>query len=98
MNEQWCEEHGLVTDRSSIFIMVLYVIGLGLGDEKDITVKGLETIQKCDEIYLEYYTSILGIEKSKLEDFYKKSIILADRNMVESQAELIYQSAKEKNV
>jgi diphthamide biosynthesis methyltransferase len=24
--------------------MVLYIIGLGLGDEKDITVRGLETV------------------------------------------------------
>jgi hypothetical protein len=27
--------------------MVLYVIGLGLGDEKDITVRGLEAVKRC---------------------------------------------------
>ena len=42
--------------------MVFYIIGLGLGDEKDISVKGLETIKKCDKIYLENYTSILGVD------------------------------------
>ena len=46
--------------------MVFYLIGLGLGDEKDITVKGLEAVQKCTRIYLEAYTSILGVNKDKL--------------------------------
>ena len=65
--------------------MVLYIIGLGLGDEKDITVKGLEYIKNCEILYLEYYTSILCTEKSKLEDYYGKPIVLADREMVESE-------------
>jgi diphthine methyl ester synthase len=38
---------------------MFYIIGLGLGDPKDITVKGLEAIKKCDRVYLENYTSIL---------------------------------------
>ena len=40
--------------------MVLFMIGLGLGNEKDITVRALEAIKTCDFIFLEYYTSILG--------------------------------------
>jgi diphthamide biosynthesis methyltransferase len=46
--------------------MVLFVIGLGLGDEKDITVKGLEAVKSCDRIYLEAYTSILVVDKEVL--------------------------------
>lgn len=38
---------------------MFYIIGLGLGDCKDITVKGLEIVKKCDRVYLEAYTSIL---------------------------------------
>lgn len=46
---------------------MLYIIGLGLNDEKDITVKGLEAIQKCDAVFLEAYTSILiSVSKAKL--------------------------------
>ena len=30
---------------------MLYLIGLGLGNEKDISVKGLEVVKKCDKIY-----------------------------------------------
>lgn len=63
--------------------MVLFIIGLGLGDEKDITVNGLEAIKTCEKIYLEYYTSILGVNKDKLEELYGKKVIEADREMVE---------------
>lgn len=45
---------------------MLFVIGLGLGDEKDITVKGLEAVKSCNRIYLEAYTSILCVGKEKL--------------------------------
>lgn len=38
---------------------MFYIIGLGLGDPKDVTVKGLEIIKACDRVYLESYTSIL---------------------------------------
>jgi diphthine methyl ester synthase len=31
---------------------MLYFIGLGLGDAKDITVKGLEVVKKCSRVYL----------------------------------------------
>ena len=62
--------------------MVLYVIGLGLGDEKDVTVRGLEAIKSSDKIFLECYTSILSVDKTKLEEFYGKEIIIADRDFV----------------
>jgi diphthamide biosynthesis methyltransferase len=46
--------------------MGLYVIGLGLGDERDITVRGLELIKQCTAVYLEYYTSVLGVDLKRL--------------------------------
>lgn len=58
---------------------MLFLIGLGLGDIKDITVKGLEIVKKCDKVYLEHYTSILTVGQSELEKFYEREIILADR-------------------
>lgn len=42
------------------------MIGLGLGDAKDITVKGLEIIRKCSRVYLESYTSILSVNQKTL--------------------------------
>lgn len=45
---------------------MLYVVGLGLGDVKDITVKGLEIVKSCELIYLESYTSILTCGKEEM--------------------------------
>lgn len=63
---------------------MLYLIGLGLGTEKDITVAGLELVKSSDEVYLEHYTAILGIEKDKLEEFYGRKVEYATRTFVES--------------
>jgi diphthine methyl ester synthase len=45
---------------------MLYIIGLGLADEKDISVKGLEIVRKASRVYLEAYTAILLVEKAQL--------------------------------
>jgi diphthine synthase len=46
--------------------MVFYLVGLGLGNERDITVKGLEVVKKCTRVYLEAYTAILAVSAEKL--------------------------------
>lgn len=45
---------------------MLYLIGLGLADETDITVKGLQIVKKAQRVYLEAYTSILLVGKDRL--------------------------------
>lgn len=40
---------------------MLYIVGLGLGDERDITVRGLEAVRSCSKIYMEAYTSLLSL-------------------------------------
>ena len=45
---------------------MLYLVGLGLADETDITVKGLEIVKRAERVYLEAYTSILLVGKEKL--------------------------------
>lgn len=78
--------------------MTLYMIGIGLFDEKDITVRGLEAVKKCSYVYLENYTSILSVSVEELEKFYGKKIILADREMVEKKADEILTHAKKDDV
>lgn len=79
--------------------MVLYLIGIGLFDEKDITVRGLEIVRQCKYIYLEIYTSKLSCSIEKLEELYGKEIILADRNLIENRAETeILAKAKDSDV
>ena len=40
---------------------MLYIVGLGLGDERDITVRGLDAVRRCAKIYMEAYTSLLSL-------------------------------------
>jgi diphthine synthase len=50
---------------------MLYLVGLGLADEKDITVKGLEIVKKAERVYLESYTAVLLVDKEVLVSFTK---------------------------
>lgn len=45
---------------------MLYLIGLGLNNEKDITINGLEVVRRAERVYLEAYTAILMVPKDKL--------------------------------
>ncbi|CZS97305.1 probable methyltransferase DPH5 [Rhynchosporium agropyri] len=77
---------------------MLYLIGLGLSDETDITVKGLETVKKCSRVYLEAYTSILLVDTPVLESYYGREVIIADREMVESASDEILRDAQNVDV
>ncbi len=76
---------------------MLYFIGIGLSDEKDITVRGLEAVRECDTAYLETYTSKMQCSTEELEDFYETEIIEADRDLVEQTDEII-ETAREEDV
>lgn len=79
--------------------MALYFIGLGLCDEKDITIRGLDIIKKCDKVYLDTYTSLLiNTTVEKLERYYNKKIILADRKILEEESKKILDEAKNYDV
>ena len=53
---------------------MLYFVGLGLGDAKDITVRGLEIVKRCEKVFLEHYTSILTCGQEELEKFYGREV------------------------
>eukprot|EP00892_Ulva_mutabilis_P001251 jgi/Ulvmu1/11126/UM071_0009.1 len=78
--------------------MVLYVVGLGLYDHQDVTLRGLDAIRKCKRVFLEAYTSILLVGTSELEELYGKEVEVADREMVESQSGRILQDARTEDV
>lgn len=63
-----------------------------MGDEKDITLRGLEAVRRCSKVFMEAYTSLLSFGLSSnglstLENLYEKSITVADREMVEEKAD-----------
>jgi len=72
---------------------MLNLIGIGLNDEKDITLKGLELVKESDYIYLENYTSTLQCSIEKLEQLYGKKIILAEREFIEDGSVIIDQAS-----
>ncbi|MBT5022058.1 diphthine synthase [Candidatus Woesearchaeota archaeon] len=69
--------------------MTLFFIGIGLDNEQDITVKGLNIVKNCKKVFLEAYTSKLNCDLKKLEELYGKKIIIANRDLVEKNPDQI---------
>lgn len=78
--------------------MTLYLIGLGLHDEKDITIKGLEAIKICKKVYFETYTSKLNTVQQNMEKLYGKKITAVPRSFVEEDAHKLLQEAKKEDI
>jgi diphthine synthase len=74
--------------------MTLFFIGLGLGDDQDISLRGLETVRACEHVFLDGYTSLLRTDLIRLERVYGKKVQVADRELVEERAESILDPAK----
>jgi len=75
---------------------MLTFIGLGLFDEKDISIKGLEAIKSADLVFLEGYTSrLMGADVKKMEEYYGKKIIVLGRDDVEKNPENVLNAALE---
>jgi len=64
---------------------MLTFVGLGLYDERDITLKGRDAIADADAAYAEFYTSVLpAAPLEDLEEFHATRIESLDRDEVES--------------
>ncbi|MEM4702659.1 MAG: SAM-dependent methyltransferase, partial [Archaeoglobaceae archaeon] len=62
---------------------MLFLIGIGLWDEKDITIRGLEAVKSADVVFAEFYTSIIGASVEDLEKFFEKKINVLKREDLE---------------
>ncbi|PXF46706.1 Diphthine methyl ester synthase [Gracilariopsis chorda] len=71
----------------------LHIIGLGLGDELDITLRGLNLVKSASDVFLEAYTSILSVPVESLQKLYGRQVTIADREFVEERAEIILDAA-----
>jgi len=77
----------------------LIFVGLGLYDEKDISIKGLEEIKKADKVFAEFYTAkLVGTSIEKLEKLFGKKIIVLNRNETEKGDTIINSAEKEDTV
>ena len=74
---------------------MLTFIGLGLYDEYDVSVRGLEVIRSADAVFLEVYTSkLIGTTVTRLEEFYGRPITLLYREDVELHPEPVLDAAE----
>lgn len=76
----------------------LVFIGLGLYDDADIALKGLQELHQCDVIFAEFYTTTLGrFDRKYLETTLGKKIDILSREDTEK-GDKIITAAMEKHV
>jgi diphthine synthase len=76
----------------------LSFVGLGLYDEQDISVKGLNAVKNAEKVYAEFYTAdLMGVSLDVLEDTFEKKIHVLSREETEK-GSYILQDAKKGSV
>jgi len=75
---------------------MLYLIGLGLNDENDMTLKAISLLKQCDKIYAEFYTNIWQGSIENISRMVNKNIEVLERESVES--ELLIKEAKDNTI
>ncbi len=77
---------------------MLTLVGLGLWDEKDISLRGIEAIKNADVAYAELYTGLWHGDLKKLEKISGKTITVLNRKGVEDDSSKLIAEAKTKDV
>jgi len=66
--------------------MVVTFIGLGLNDERGLTIEGLEEARRSSNVFAEFYTNIMpGLDRKKLELLLGKRIVELSRVQLEDE-------------
>lgn len=73
---------------------MLTLIGLGLNDEKDLTLKGIEAAKNSDRVYIELYTGKWYGSLEKLKEIIGKNITQLQRSDLEENSKKILEEAK----
>jgi len=76
---------------------MLTLVGLGLCNERDLTMRGIEAAKQADIVHIELYTSVWQ-GKNELEKIIGKKIRELKREDLEQHADKIVGEAKTKNV
>jgi len=62
---------------------MLYMIGLGLFDEQDLSLRGLEALKKSERVYIELYTNFFHGDLKRLESLCGRAVTLLKRIDIE---------------
>jgi diphthine synthase len=64
----------------------LVFVGMGLCDERDISLRGLDEAKTADHVFAELYTSLMGgLDIEKLRGLTGKKVVLVSRRMLEEE-------------
>lgn len=78
---------------------MLTFVGLGLYDERSVTIEGREALQTADRVFAEFYTSrLVGADLQRLEYFHGISVDVLDRAGVERDPDPILATAESEDV
>jgi len=77
---------------------MLTLIGLGLHDEKDLTLRGIEAAKVAKKVYVEFYTSCWHGSLKNMERIVGKKIFVLVRKDLEEEAKKIIEEAKNKKI
>ena len=77
---------------------MLYLMGTGINDEQDLTLREISILKGCDEVLFEGYTSLSRINIRNLEEMIEKNIIMCERKDIENDEEDILKRAKNKDI
>lgn len=73
---------------------MLSFVGLGLYDERSVTVEGKERIRAADQVFVELYTSrLVGAEIEAVAAYHDVEIEVCDRTVVEQEPDPILDTA-----
>jgi len=77
---------------------MLYLISLGIFDEKDMSIRAIECAKKCDFLFFERYTSKPKTDAKKLSEFLGKEVKEIKREDIEENSEDIIKLSEKNNV
>ncbi len=78
---------------------MLTFVGLGLYDERSVTLAGRDAIRDADRVFAEFYTSrLVGTDLETLEAFHDTTIEVRDRAGVEQDPEPVLAAAEDSEV
>ncbi|MBI4894319.1 MAG: diphthine synthase [Candidatus Aenigmarchaeota archaeon] len=77
---------------------MLTLIGLGLNDEYDLTLRGIDAAKEADKVYCEFYTGKWAGSVENLQELVKNQVFMLKRADMEEGSGRILEEAKSKKV
>jgi len=77
----------------------LVFVGLGLFDEKDVSLRGLEEVRDVQTVFAEFYTSLMsGLSVGRLKELVGREVVVVSRRALEEEGgkEILWEARRGK--